>query len=115
MSDISANRTDLISRRPGELPADAHGQKAAREAQASALPSGPVSRPLQAGAGPLDRPSGRPGEPVTAGLPTGPGRGYEPPPRRSEKGLAELRALLRVSRDPMLAIMIGRIEEREGL
>lgn len=105
MTDISANRTDLLAKTPGETPSDTHGKATERAAAQAALP---MSRP------PVLGPTRRPEEPVTAGLPTGPGRGYEPPPRRSEKGMAELRALLRVSRDPMLAIMIGRIEEREG-
>lgn len=103
MSDISANRTDLISRRPGDLPSDAHGEKAAREARASALPAGPVSRPPVLGA------SGRPSEPVTAGLPIGAGPPARPLPSRRDTTVAQLQALARESGDPRVAILLGRL------
>jgi hypothetical protein len=71
MTDTSGNRTDLLSKPPGELPDDAYGEQAARERQ---LAEGP-QLPEAGGRGPLTRPSERPSEPVTAGLSQGPGAG----------------------------------------
>lgn len=68
MTDISANRTDLLAKTPGETPSDTHGKATERAAAQSALP-------VPGGRGSLARPSERPSEPVTAGLTRGPGAG----------------------------------------
>jgi hypothetical protein len=106
MTDASGNRTDLLSKPPGELPDDAYGEQAARERQQAALPMGRPRPPVLA-------PTTRPNEPVTAGLPLGPGPGASPLPGRQDTTIARLRALVQASRDPQLAILLGRLESRE--
>lgn len=112
MSDISANRTDLIgdpSRSPGQLPADAQGQATARSEQQAALPA-----PRPAHVANITGPSTRPGEPVQAGLPIGPGPSGQGLPARGDSTMQTLRALLRRTKDPQLAILLGRMEQRRG-
>ena len=105
-----ANRTDIVAdptKTPGQLPADAHGEQAAREAAASAMPAAPRQTP-----GPLIRKSRRPNEPVTAGLPVGLGSGQTPMPSRGTSTMDTYRELVLRSRDPQLAILVGRMGSR---
>lgn len=110
MSDGYTNRTDLVgdpSRGAGNMPADTQGQKAAKAEQQSALPM-----PRPAHMADITGPSTRPAEPVQAGLPMGPGPSGQGLPSRSAATLDTYRALLRRTRDPRLAILIGRMQER---
>ncbi len=103
MTDTGGNRTDLVmspDKSPGAPSASTHGQAAAKERQRAALP---MARP------PVLGPSRRPSEPVTAGLPIGPGPGKRPLPRRTDTTLARLRALAADSGDERLAILVGRL------
>lgn len=97
------NRSDL-TRAPGpvEIPGQAYGDQAAQVAAQRRIPAGPpplpagapapapappgnaggsavnaMGTPLVGSRGPLDRPTERPNEPVTHGLPMGPGAGPE--------------------------------------
>ncbi len=110
MTDTYGNRTDLVgdpSRSPGQLPADAQGQKAAKAEQQAALPA-----PRPAHVANITGPSTRPSEPVQAGLPIGPGPSGQGLPSRSAATLDTYKALLRRTRDPRLAVLIGRMEGR---
>ena len=102
-----ANRTDLLdsSRLPGETPAGSSGQVAKREALA---PQRQVPPPVR-GQG-----TRRPNEPVTAGLPIGAGPGPTPLPSRGDQTIDRYRALLSASRDPVLAMLVGRLREANG-
>ena len=97
-------RTDLNmapSAVPGQTYGEAGAQMAAQRAvpmgapAAPAAPSAPTSTPGQYG--PLDRPTERPNEPVTAGAPFGPGRNSTQSAyigrRNGDPILDELRAL----------------------
>jgi hypothetical protein len=119
------NRSDL--RNTAKLPAkaatgqtygEAGKQMAAQRAVPMAAPPtdvAPTATPQQpriapGAMGPLDRPTERPDEPVTAGAPFGPGRnqqisGYVGP-RNSDPVLDELRAIYAVSPNDALADMI---------
>lgn len=104
-----ANRTDLNERRPLPVqagPSQQYGQRAAQEGAQKIIPLAPQpAPPVPAVAGtpamvgpaptPLDAPTGRPGEPVTAGAPVGPGPGLEAIAARGFGGedLDELRVL----------------------
>ena len=95
-----------------EATAAEHGTKAANERALAALPmAGPP--PVPGGRGGFLRPTERLNEPVTAGLSTGPGPGPSPMAEisRSDEVLARAKGLLQVSRDPRLAILIGRLEQ----
>lgn len=98
-----SNRTDLGQNRGPvpiqTVPGQQYGKATAQAAAQRALPIAPPPAPVLAGSGaspapgpaappapagpmpgqvvPLDAPSQRPGEPVTAGLPVGPGPGTE--------------------------------------
>ena len=67
--------------------------------------------PVPGERGPLTRPTERPNEPITAGLSTGPGPGPRPAPARADDVVARAKGLLMASRDPRLAILIGRMEQ----
>lgn len=89
---------------PGQTYGEAGKQIAAQQQvpmapqpQPAVAPPQPVERPRPGQFGPLDRPTDRPDEPVTAGAPFGPGRmtqvgGYSGV-RNSDPILDELRAL----------------------
>lgn len=106
MTDTAGNRTDLLtpdpSRPPGDPTAGTYGQGVARQGASAGLPA--AKRPDVLG------PTTRPGEPVTAGLPIGPGPTAIPLPSRNDKVLAELQALVMASGDPQLAILVGRLQ-----
>lgn len=82
-----ANRSDL--NQPVQAgPSQGYGQRVAQEDAQRAIPL-PAQPPASAGVPggatrypdelePFDRPSDRPGEPITAGLPMGPGPGPDP-------------------------------------
>ena len=103
------NRTDLMdtSRLPGEAAAETQGEASRRAGVVSETPSPRPARP------PVVRRSERPDEPVQAGLPIGPGPGRRAMPQsRSETFIDDLQAILRRTKDPQLAILLGRIMER---
>jgi hypothetical protein len=105
MTDIGANRTDLIgdpSRAPGAPARDTQGQGVVRQEAAVGLPT--PGRPDVFG------PSTRPNEPVTAGLPIGAGPSARPLPGRGDSVLAELEGLVLASGDPQLAILVARLQ-----
>lgn len=78
-----ANRTDLqnptkkmaVTAAPGQTYGEAGAQRAAQQAVPMGTPQAPVVAP--GSLGPLDRPTERPLEPVTAGNPMGVGPGAE--------------------------------------
>lgn len=81
-------RTAPVARIPGQ----GYGQQAQQVAAQQAVPMGTPSVPTPQPVTPLDAPSQRPNEPITHGLPVGPGAGPEalgltPDP------LSELRAI----------------------
>lgn len=101
-----SNRTDLMdtSRSPGQAPASQQGQAQARQHQAAAMPaSAPMQRP------PVLGPTRRPNEPVQAGLPIGPGPASHSLPGRRDQAMGKLQALVAESRDPQLAVLVGRM------
>lgn len=77
------NRTDLqnptkkmaVTAAPGQTYGEAGAQRAAQQAVPMGAPQAPVVAP--GSLGPLDRPTERPMEPVTAGNPMGAGPGAE--------------------------------------
>lgn len=80
------NRSDLNGSKiplPTTAPSAQYGEGAKLQAAQAAVPMGPSpvanipQGPLPGAAGPLNRPSERPDEPITAGLPTGAGPGPE--------------------------------------
>ena len=110
-------RTDLNmapSAVPGQTYGEAGAQMAAQRAvpmgapAAPAAPKAPTSTPGQYG--PLDRPTERPNEPLTAGAPFGPGRMSQGNayigPRNSDPILDELRALYATYPSDELADML---------
>lgn len=78
-----ANRTDLqnptkkmaVTAAPGQTYGEAGAQRAAQQAVPMGTPQAPVVAP--GSLGPLDRPTERPLEPITAGNPMGAGPGAE--------------------------------------
>lgn len=94
------NRTDLAGSVATGQP---YGHAAAQLDAQSIVPMGtpsvpaastPASWPLPGAAGPLDRPTERPGEPVTAGVGVGPGPG--PTPEGPDPDIEALRQYLPV-------------------
>lgn len=97
-------RTDL-NMAPSAVPGQTYGEAGAQMAAQRAVPMGAPAAPSAPKAptvapgqyGPLDRPTERPNEPVTAGAPFGPGRMSQGNayigPRNSDPILDELRAL----------------------
>lgn len=97
-------RTDL-NMAPSAVPGQTYGEAGAQMAAQRAVPMGAPAAPAAPKAptvapgqyGPLDRPTERPNEPVTAGAPFGPGRMSQGNayigPRNSDPILDELRAL----------------------
>lgn len=92
------NRTDLNAPKPlapTAVPGQPYGAAGTQMAGQSAVPMGPpptpgpgaaasppsVAAPSPESAGPFNRPTERPSEPITAGLPTGPGPGPEALPK----------------------------------
>jgi hypothetical protein len=94
----------------GRPATDAVPQGGGRSATTSgSAPAAPPAGPLPGGLMPLDAPSQRPGEPVTAGLAVGPGAGPEalgPMRGQSEDVATELRAIYsRFPTDAMRALL----------
>ena len=97
-------RTDL-NMAPSAVPGQTYGEAGAQMAAQRAVPMGAPAAPSAPKAptvapgqyGPLDRPTERPNEPLTAGAPFGPGRMSQGNayigPRNSDPILDELRAL----------------------
>ena len=97
-------RTDL-NMAPSAVPGQTYGEAGAQMAAQRAVPMGAPAAPAAPKAptvapgqyGPLDRPTERPNEPLTAGAPFGPGRMSQGNayigPRNSDPILDELRAL----------------------
>lgn len=113
-----ANRSDLnTAAPPGTAATPAHGpdpfgnQAAAQRAQ-QIIPVQPPPQPGSFGA--LDRPSERPGEPITEGMAMGAGRGPEvlPVPIGENRVVDELRAIFAVNPTPALAEMLRRAQMR---
>ena len=103
------NRTDLMdtSRLPGEAAAETQGEASRRAGVVSETPSPRPARP------PVVRRSERPNEPVQAGLPMGPGPGRRAMPQsRSQMFFDDMREILRRTKDPQLAVLLGRMMER---
>jgi hypothetical protein len=90
------NRTDLMRQPVKTSPSPEYGT-AVRQAEAQrAVPlAAAPPPPVPGAAGPLDRPSERPSEPITAGMPMGPGPGPEVlgPQFGGPDPVADLRAL----------------------
>ena len=119
MSDVQAGTNRVaIQAATGQTYGEAGKQMAAQRAVPMAAPPtdvAPTATPQQprvapGSMGPLNRPTERPDEPVTAGAPFGPGRteqlgGYIGP-RNSDPILDELRAIYAVSPNEPLADMI---------
>lgn len=91
-----------------EATAAPQGTAAANERALAAVPLATPTVPVPRG--PVNRPTDRPLEPVQAGLPVGPGGSGIPLPDRNDKTMAQLDGLLRVSQDPALAVMVGRLK-----
>lgn len=70
-SDLNERRTLPASAAPGQT----YGKAAAQVESQKQVPM--ASGPLPGSVTPLDAPTSRPGEPVTAGIPLGPGPGPE--------------------------------------
>lgn len=62
----------------------------------------------------LTDPSARPQEPLTAGMPMGPGPGPVAPPRPQDGSLALLRAMLAENPDPELFALMAEAERAQG-
>lgn len=111
------NRTDLAeNRQPVRVPTGQPYGEAGRQEQAQqAMPLPDLSAMLSSLPGLTDE-SRRPDEPITAGLPTGPGPGPEalaaPPPDRSGVGL--IKRMLRENPDPELFALLAEAERSQG-
>lgn len=112
-----ANRSDLNG-------SDAQYGDGVNQAAVVAATPGSPSRPTTGGGGiaiapgmmgPLDAPTDRPTEPITAGLPIGPGANtlaHPVPTRGASEDLFELRALYRVYPNEDMARLIADAESR---
>ena len=105
------NRTDLNKQPVTAAPGQQYGQRAQQEAAQQAVPL-PQVRP---GALPLSAPTRRPDEPVTAGLPFGPGPGPEILPTQpamidSDETATVLRELYRRFPNPDLFALISQLD-----
>lgn len=96
--------------RPETMTAQGGGQPAAVDRQPlDAARIAEIARTLQGGVGALVRPSGRPGEPVTAGLSSGPGPGPEVLGLRTGNPTGmTMRNIARLSGDSYLADLADR-------
>lgn len=101
------NRTDLNS---GDRQ---YGDGVNKQAVRQATPGTPTGGPLPGQLSPLNAPTDRPGEPVTAGLPMGPGAGPDAltPVPTGNDALYELRALAARFPDRDLMRLIALAEE----
>lgn len=100
------NRSDLRQQAISTVPGQEYG-KATQQANAQRAVPMAGMQPLPAPV-PLDAPSQRPGEPVTAGLPIGPGPGSEVLPTHSDPTVARLRALYALHPTPDLRRLIAK-------
>lgn len=107
------NRTDLAADRAPDQPAQAkagqtYGERGRQEQAMQALPLPDLAATVAALPA-LDAPTARPDEPLTAGLPFGPGPG--PISRRPESGAAALlRAMVAADPDPELFELLAEAE-----
>lgn len=112
-----ANRSDLALDRapaqPTQAPAgQVYGERGRQEAAMQALPLPDLSAQLQALPG-LTDPSTRPTEPLTAGLPFGPGPGPATPQQRpGASGL--IRRMLAANPDPELFQLLEIVDRTPG-
>lgn len=106
------NRTDLQS--PGNLP---YGQATQLQQSAQIMSqAGAATTPPPPPRQPFNRPTERPNEPVTHGLPFGPGGGPEvlgPQAQQGDVGSA-LRGLLLASNNPDVMALIAQWEARQA-
>lgn len=129
MSDAYANRTDLNN--PAQkvarqvVPGQTYGKATQQMNAQRAVPMGksptdtqPVQRPVPGTIGKLTRPSERPGEPITAGAPFGPGPNGNtplptaPPEKGSRQDLAErVRAIYSMYPNPNLMSLLTMLEQ----
>lgn len=111
------NRTDLaVDRQPVAVPqGQTYGEAGRQEAAQQAMPLPDLGSMLSGLPGLAD-PTQRPDEPLTAGLPMGPGPGPEalaaPPPDRTGAGL--LRRMVRDNPDPELFALLAEAERAQG-
>lgn len=126
-----ANRTDLNTSLPKTAaPGQTYGSGAAQMRAQTAMPMGaqpppapagppapPGQPPVQPGQfGPLDRPTDRPGEPLTAGAPIGPGPNSPALPVQVDPLLSAAAALSRLgdSLPPMLRGVVQQLQAAHG-
>lgn len=118
------NRTDLAAQPVKTAPGQQYGQQAAQARAQQAIPL-PAATPVQASPvaqsapppalpepGMLHAPTARPGEPVTAGLPIGPGAGPEANAIGDASVLNDLRAAYRMFPFEEMRQIIERAENR---
>lgn len=104
-----SNRTDLNQPASADVYGDRKASQERMEAvplQRAAPPTTGVQQQPPAAPLPLNRPSDRPMEPVTAGLPTGPGPGPEALGLGQDDFLTVLRAAYEVAPSPELLRLI---------
>lgn len=123
------NRTDLQARQPiATAPGQAYGVAGQQAAAQSAMPlpgggasagptlGGPASPgpagPLPGSLGPLHAPTNRPAEPLTHGLPTGPGGGPEVLGNAPDPTLNMLRGIYARYPNPDLAALLNEAYAR---
>lgn len=120
-------RTDLNKMAPTAATGQTYGAAGAQIAAQKAVPMGStptaampqIQRPTPGAAGPLDRPTERPQEPITSGAPFGAGPGQEIMPRSvmpepgSNLDMAErLRAIIAVHPNPNLIALLSSLEAK---
>ena len=106
-----SNRTDLMNNYDQTQPA-AGGTAQPQSQQPVQMPAGPL---VGADEVPnLHDPSNRPSEPVTAGLPIGPGAGVEAigplPPTQSDPVRQVVEAMMLIAPNPDLSRILGRLD-----
>lgn len=108
------NRTDLNAPKPvpvARFTDQEYGQQAQQVASQQQVP---ITAPAIPPVTPLDAPTTRPQEPVTHGLPSGPGAGPEALGLGGDDHLAAMRAALSMYPDPDLMRAILDEEERRS-
>lgn len=107
---VAAQRAVPMARPATDAVPTAPPRVAAPASQAPSAPQGPMPGQLV----PLDAPSQRPGEPVTAGLPVGPGAGAEANPFRGvgteDDAIMALRAAYSAYPSEALRAILERID-----
>jgi hypothetical protein len=110
------NRTDL-NQPVRTVPGQTYGQAGQQAAAQQAIPLPQSAGPPPPGPGLLAAPSNRPGEPVTAGLPIGPGPGPEAVgmPTPDQTTLSDLKVLLVQHPNEQLRQIVERLEQSSGV